>query len=274
VKSLVIFLNELSFNSNEPTPPETMLRVVLSTLATIRAARKIKNDLVVAGHVSLVNISFNNGTHSLTSLLGGNDYKEEWRSLQSLTQSSPWEVYPRLTSPEKTQEVNYRGESAIGMLWAKQNESTILSFALPPNWADDHVNASYLEIDNVSKNLTSSEITIPNLSEPEHVKIHRNLISNYGRIISPSSLVYEGDGFVVRMYFDDHPPPHFHVLKRRDTSETLAKYTIETLDPLLGGLTSVMRRQVIGWAERHRNELTQCWELCRTGNHPIRVEGD
>ena len=52
------------------------------------------------------------------------------------------------------------------MLWAKQNESTILSFAVPPNWIDSWVQAQFRKMAE-DCNITSTDIQVPNLSNPE-----------------------------------------------------------------------------------------------------------
>ena len=53
-------------------------------------------------------------------------------------------------------------------------------------------------------------------------------------------------GIVVRMYYDDHPPPHFHAIY----GEHEAKIGIETLELIEG------KRD---WAELHRQELRDNW---------------
>jgi hypothetical protein len=188
-----------------------------------------------------------------------------------LDQSSPWSALPDLIKPSEFQQIIFRGETATGMLWAKTNESAILSFAFAPDWGDGQVQAQFCEMDKVGK-IISAEIGIPNLSNPDHVTSHRDLINNYGRTISASSLVYEGDGFVVRIWFNDHDPPHFHVLARRDTSDTLARCSIQTLDFLSGDLSPVLRRRVKDWAGARRERLMEAWVRCRMGKHPFFVE--
>jgi hypothetical protein len=71
----------------------------------------------------------------------------------------------------------------------------------------------------VTGNIDSRPVDIRNLSAPAHVESHAETLRNYGHKISASSLVHEGNGFVIRMYAFDHNPPHFHILLRRNTSE-------------------------------------------------------
>jgi Domain of unknown function (DUF4160) len=268
VKTFVIFLNELSFAC--ALSPEAMRPHVLSTLATVRAARRIRSDIVVAGNVPLSSVFLGDGTHSIGAVLRGDANRDEWRFLRGLDQSSPWSSHPGSTRSGDFEEITFDGQIAVGMLWAKQNESAIVSFPFPPIWADSSVPAVFHKMDEAS-NIDSSEVAIPNLSTPEHAEVHRRLIENYGRTVSASSLIYEGDGFFVRIWFHDHDPPHFHVLMRRDTSDTVAKYVIETLDLMEGQLPSSVRKKVEEWARGRTEELMRSWHRCRAGLHPFVV---
>lgn len=68
-------------------------------------------------------------------------------------------------------------------------------------------------------------------------------------------------GLAIRMYYDDHAPPHFHVYYGRDS----AKFDIETLDTLAGNLPRRARALVLEWAAEHRAELRENWLLAE--NH-------
>lgn len=62
-------------------------------------------------------------------------------------------------------------------------------------------------------------------------------------------------GIVVRMYFDDHPPPHFHAIY----GEHEAKIAIESSELIEGGLPRRALGLVLEWAELHRQELRDNW---------------
>jgi len=241
---------------------------VLATLRALKAAKTIRKDIVVAANERLAGVALGDGTHSLAGVLLGNAYKDEWRFMMSLDQASPWAAYPKSWELE---EVTFNGQSAVGMLWAKQNESTVFSFAFPPNWGNSHIEAQFNKMDG-DANFSSVGVRIPNLSKAEHVTSHSVLINNYGGTVSSSALVYEGADFAIRMYFNDHPPPHFHVLARTNTSETLATCAIETLDVLAGDLSSDLRRRVKDWAVAQKADLITNWERCRTGKHPFLLD--
>jgi hypothetical protein len=252
--------------------PEAMLPHILSTIAAIRAAKEIRDDLIVVGHVPLAKAFLANGTRSMAAVLRDDIHKDEWRFLSSLEQSSPWSAYSQGSAPGQLQQVMFEGQSATGMLWATQNDSTIVSFAFPPNWANSSVQAELHQMDETGENLNSIGVEIPNLSRPEHVQTHRELITTYGRNLAKSSLIHEGDGFVIRIWFNDHPPPHFHVMLGSDTSSSVARYSIETLDVLSGTLPPALRKKVEEWARVRRAELMNSWIRCRNGQHPFRIE--
>ena len=58
-------------------------------------------------------------------------------------------------------------------------------------------------------------------------------------------------GIVIRMYYDDHPPPHFHAIYGAHE----AKIGIETLELIEGKLPRRALGLVLDWAELHRQEL-------------------
>jgi len=213
-------------------------------------------------------VSLGDGTYSLASILTGDAYKEEWRFIANLNQSSPWEAYPGAGRPGDLEGVSYKGTMAIGMTWAKRNESAVLSFGHPPDWNRHFIEARFDKLDD-GGDLHSTSVEIRNISAPAHAESHRESLNGCGSAVSPSSLIHEGNGFVIRMYSYDHNPPHFHVLLRSDTSESQAKVEVATLDTLAGHLPPAIRRTVKEWAKNHRQELSRNWERCRTGERPI-----
>ena len=66
-------------------------------------------------------------------------------------------------------------------------------------------------------------------------------------------------GIVVRMYYDDHPPPHFHVRY----GEQKALIAIEPLAVLEGRLSPRVLGLVTEWAALHSRELMENWNLAR-----------
>lgn len=63
-------------------------------------------------------------------------------------------------------------------------------------------------------------------------------------------------GIVIRMYYDDHAPPHFHAYY----GDRSAIVSIDGTQVLAGKLPKRVLALVAEWAVAHRNELSQNWE--------------
>jgi len=68
-------------------------------------------------------------------------------------------------------------------------------------------------------------------------------------------------GIVIRMYFRDHSPAHFHA----EYGEHEALIEIETLSVLRGDLPRRALALVLEWAAVHRQELITDWQRARGG---------
>ena len=63
-------------------------------------------------------------------------------------------------------------------------------------------------------------------------------------------------GIIVAMFYNDHPPPHFHVRYGRQK----AIVSIETLAVIEGSLSPRVLGLVVEWARLYRDELRQDWQ--------------
>ena len=63
-------------------------------------------------------------------------------------------------------------------------------------------------------------------------------------------------GIVIKMYFADHAPPHFHA----EYAEHEARIAIDTLAVVSGTLPPRAMGLVAEWASLHREELRGLWE--------------
>jgi hypothetical protein len=68
-------------------------------------------------------------------------------------------------------------------------------------------------------------------------------------------------GISIKMYFADHPPPHFHA----EYGEHRAVIEIRTLVVIGGQLPPRALGLVVEWASQHQTELLELWE--RAQNH-------
>jgi len=74
-------------------------------------------------------------------------------------------------------------------------------------------------------------------------------------------------GIVIRMYFNDHNPAHFHA----EYGEYEALIEIETLSILRGDLPRRAMALVLEWAALHRDELRADWERARAGTPLVSI---
>ncbi|HMF58436.1 MAG TPA: DUF4160 domain-containing protein [Pyrinomonadaceae bacterium] len=66
-------------------------------------------------------------------------------------------------------------------------------------------------------------------------------------------------GIVIKIFYADHPPPHFHA----EYGEYEALITIAEAEVFAGSLPNRALSMVKEWVEAHREELNQDWELAR-----------
>jgi len=75
-------------------------------------------------------------------------------------------------------------------------------------------------------------------------------------------------GILIRMFFNDHPPPHFHARY----GEFEATIDISTLGVLEGRLPARALHLIQEWAMIHKEELMDDWRLCRENARPSNIE--
>ena len=74
-------------------------------------------------------------------------------------------------------------------------------------------------------------------------------------------------GILIQMYFADHAPAHFHALY----AEFEALIAIQTFEVIGGELPGRAMALVLEWAQQHRTELLQDWELCVQNQMPAKI---
>jgi hypothetical protein len=75
-------------------------------------------------------------------------------------------------------------------------------------------------------------------------------------------------GIVIRMFYNDHMPAHFHAVY----GDTEALIEIDTLAVYRGDLPRRALALVLEWAALHREELRQDWVLARSGELPTPIK--
>ena len=75
-------------------------------------------------------------------------------------------------------------------------------------------------------------------------------------------------GMTIQMYWDEHNPPHFHVLYENKK----AIIDIKKLEVISGNLSHRATSLVLDWAELHQNELLEDWNLCQQKIAPNKIK--
>jgi hypothetical protein len=76
-------------------------------------------------------------------------------------------------------------------------------------------------------------------------------------------------GISVRMFFNDHDPPHFHVTYQGYR----ARVSIADGDVIDGKVPTAVARILKEWTALRHKELMRNWVACRTDGQVERIEG-
>lgn len=76
-------------------------------------------------------------------------------------------------------------------------------------------------------------------------------------------------GIVIRMYFDDHSPPHFHALY----GDAEAALRIDPVRVLVGQLPPRVLALVTEWATLHQDEIMENWRRVERDQAPQEIDG-
>lgn len=67
-------------------------------------------------------------------------------------------------------------------------------------------------------------------------------------------------GVSIKLYPNDHQPPHFHAFHGDDQ----AVIGIASIQVLAGRLTAARLKDVLAWAQRHQQDLLDRWQRCQS----------
>jgi hypothetical protein len=75
-------------------------------------------------------------------------------------------------------------------------------------------------------------------------------------------------GIIIRMYYDDHPPPHFHAFY----GDLEMQVGIDPIAILNGRLPRRAVSMVVEWAALHQHDLMENWQRLKTQQTTIRID--
>ncbi len=74
-------------------------------------------------------------------------------------------------------------------------------------------------------------------------------------------------GIIIRMFFNDHAPPHFHAVY----GEYELIVGIQPITILQGRAPQRVRSMVLEWTALHQQELHADWQRCRNAEAPLPI---
>lgn len=63
-------------------------------------------------------------------------------------------------------------------------------------------------------------------------------------------------GIVIKLFFGDHPPPHFHAVY----GEYIGLFDIETFEMIEGDIPKRAKKLILEWATQNQSELRKMWQ--------------
>lgn len=74
-------------------------------------------------------------------------------------------------------------------------------------------------------------------------------------------------GIIIKFYFDDHNPPHFHAEYQNEK----ALFNMDG-EVIKGAFPTKQKALVTAWALLHQDELKANWELAKNGEKVFNIE--
>lgn len=75
------------------------------------------------------------------------------------------------------------------------------------------------------------------------------------------------EGVKIQIYFDDHPPAHFHAVFGGE----VVQIGIANLDVLRGSLSATKLTVVRAWAANRKAQLMEAWNAVQAKRNPERI---
>jgi hypothetical protein len=206
----------------------------------------------------------------LGAVIGGGKFEDEWSLLRDICQTYPSASCSESYRPVPSERVHWNEIATEGMSWANKAKSFVLSFGYPPHWHGRTI-AAAMKAAQGGPNANVA-VMIRNIATVEHVGEWRTEIEDCGLDLSASSLIYECPEFAVRMYLNDHNPPHVHVFRGAQSRELIARINIRTAE-LMEGTRAVLpiRAHLIDWIRKEFDTLARNWGRCQAGQLPERI---
>ena len=75
-------------------------------------------------------------------------------------------------------------------------------------------------------------------------------------------------GIIIKMFYNDHAPPHFHAIY----GEYELVVGISPITIIVGKAPNRVRSMILEWTALHQQELLDNWNRCRQAKAPLSIE--
>jgi len=183
---LVLFLNELSSAEGNLNHVEAR-DIALDLIRLLRNIRKERKQIALN---SAEPIKYSRIDSSLTfqELLGGDEYRDEWRFLRGFLNRSPIDIEIQAITLDSQHEKEYlwKGVPAIALGWADSLDTAIISFTSSDYWKQPTIPVCLNEIDNLAE-IIESENLVRNFALTDNVTHHIEWLKDQDSDIYPSA---------------------------------------------------------------------------------------
>lgn len=262
-----MYFNERSLPS-QGLNKRSLVECVVEMIAALQELSKLADELVLGSRDYVAATGLSEDYSTIASLKSEID-RDWWRVFRALENRSPFEDVPHAIPPGIDEEVDVFGEPAEGALWAHRNAALLLSFPWTDSFKNTDLPGVLREI--LDDRIVESGIQLRQISTVETVLCWREYIENYGVEEAASSLVFEDGIISVRMYLNDHEPPHVHIFLPDEPRKCRAKIRFDKAEFLKNTLPPSVASYVVELITRHKEGLERGWQRCRDGRRPLQL---
>ena len=260
-------MNESSLPSSG-LPQAELNAAVIRMIAALRKISALADELVFGAQAPITDAPLCENYQTLASLTSEID-RDWWRLFKSIDSRSPLRATPHSIPPAEYEEVRVSGARSEGAEWARANSSLVLSFPWNGEFRQHTLQGVLHKLR--EDEVVEEDLTIRQVSTTESVEHWREFIENYGLREAASSLIYQDARVQLRMYLNDHAPPHVHVFVPSEARRCVAKIRIDNAEFLKSELSGEIAAYVVKLVAEHMQQLSRGWERCRAGQHPIQL---
>lgn len=262
MQALIFFFNELSAPAAEPNHDAFHKLWANNFAALFVELEKIRSDFRIWFSVDISNLPFNHLKSQQRDL-----YRRLIRRIK-----------PRSgTDFQLDNEVRFNGSPTLGFTLAQHSANLYghgwsISFdSHDSNWKTSYVQAQKYKLLDDGLLDGPFDCQIEHISSHLHISEWREKICDWGLEVSSSAILDYIDGHPLVMYSApaEHGPAHVHLLERKNSRVTLAKYRIDNCSRMQGPPT--WDSPVSTWIECYRPQLVRSWDECQKGRHPFKI---